>query len=78
MQLRRTSLHTRACDAKTEGQIPQMDFFSHALNIYGIPPLLGSLASQTRAIGARRSCVKKYCTPLLHNILLNLKFTPKA
>ena len=31
---------------QTEGQIPQRDFFSHALNIYGIPPLLGSLASQ--------------------------------
>ena len=30
-----------------ERQIPQRDFFSHALNIYGIPPLVGSLASQT-------------------------------
>ena len=31
---------------QTEGQIPPRDFFSHALNIWGIPPLLGSLASQ--------------------------------
>ena len=32
-----------------EGQIPQRDFFSHALNIYGIPPLLCSLASQLQS-----------------------------
>ena len=29
-----------------EGKIPSGDFFSHALNIHAIPPLLGSLASQ--------------------------------
>ena len=34
---------------QTEGQIPQTDFFSHALNIYEIPPLLDSLASQLLA-----------------------------
>ena len=33
-----------------EGQIPQRDFFSHALNIYGILSLLGSLASQAWCI----------------------------
>ena len=43
------ALRAESLWCQTEGQIPQRDFFSHALNIYGIPPLLGSLASQQRA-----------------------------
>ena len=45
-----------------EGQIPQRDFFSHALNIYGIPPFLGSLASQ---IALRIATLLFHC-PLLY------------
>ena len=40
-----------------EGQIPQRDFFLHALNIYGTPALLGSLASQAGGGSDKPSCL---------------------